>query len=275
LHDDDDSWDPRFLEVTVGFLRGPANSGYAGVVSGSSVVHERIGVDGNVEITGTEPFAPDIEHVSIMGLASHNAFPPISYLYRRTLHERVGLYDESLRVMADWDFNLRVIRHFDIAMIPESLAYWHLRESADTALANVSARSRQYEEDRSRLLNRWLRRDLDAGALGFGYLINLMHVERHAVEGAEERWRDSIARIRSLEAPAARQSEEHAAVRDDILASVAALSQSVEEMRKTVHDVNGAAQATREDVTALHERVGELALQSVSARISRLLRRSS
>jgi glycosyltransferase involved in cell wall biosynthesis len=280
LHDDDDSWDPRFLEQTVSFLREPTNAAYAGVVAGSTVVHERVRDDGSLEQVGSERFAPDIEHVSVMELASHNAFPPIAYLYRRTLHDRVGEYDESLRVMADWDFNLRVVRHFDIGMLDENLAYWHLREGGAEAAANVSTASRQYEEDRARLLNSWLRRDLDDGGLGLGYLVNLMHARRGDVENAEEHWRDAIARLQALEAPASRQSEEHAAVRDGILGSVAALSQSVEalaqsvdETRRTVHAINGAAQATRADVEALHGRVDALASQRISARLMRLVRR--
>jgi glycosyltransferase involved in cell wall biosynthesis len=178
LHDDDDTWQSGFLAATTSFLDRPENADYAGVVTFTDVVHET-GADEGYRTISREPFAREIEHISLIELCRRNQFPPIAFLYRRSLHDAVGDYDESMTVVADWEFNLRAVRRFDVALITEQLANWHLRDAAapgaSTADSNVTtAASWQYDEHKVRLFNRLLRADLDAGTLGLGYLTNLL-----------------------------------------------------------------------------------------------------
>src|SRR4030095_2041256 len=56
-----------------------------------------------------------------------NRFPPISFLFRRAALEVVGPFREQHGVLGDWDFHLRVLRQFDIDVIPEPLANYHHR----------------------------------------------------------------------------------------------------------------------------------------------------
>jgi len=176
LHDDDDTWEPRFLELTVAFLRDPVNEVFAGVITRTNLVHEEVEDDGRITVTSSEPFNPGLRRIDLIDLAARNLFPPISFLYRRSIHDLVGGYNPDLRVMMDWDFNLRLIRHRDIAILDAPLANWHLRESSTGAAANVTTtEGLRYEQDRARLLNSLLRVDLDEGQFGLGVLVSLLH----------------------------------------------------------------------------------------------------
>ncbi|WP_051142646.1 glycosyltransferase family A protein [Gryllotalpicola ginsengisoli] len=187
LHDDDDTWEPGFLEHTVAFLDG--NEGYAGVVAFTDIVTDRVYPEGAYEL-GRQPFARDIEHITLHEMCRHNLFPPIAFLYRRSLHDELGPYDESMRVLADWEFNLRVLRRHDIGMVREPLANWHLREEdSGDEFGNVTlSRQTEYEEDRARLLNKLLREDLDHGAPGVGWLVNRLYFEDQAARLREQPW---------------------------------------------------------------------------------------
>lgn len=177
LHDDDDTWKPGFLAATTAFLDAPENADYAGVVTFSEVVHEVQRGETYVE-TAREPFAREITHISFLELCRRNQFPPIAYLYRRSVHDAVGPYDESMAVVADWEFNLRTVRRYDIAVLTKDLANWHFRDGGEGAAdANVTrSNAWQYDEHKVRLFNRLLRDDLDAGVLGVGYFANLLQL---------------------------------------------------------------------------------------------------
>jgi glycosyltransferase involved in cell wall biosynthesis len=178
LHDDDDTWEPQFLEETVAYLQVHEGR-YIGVATFSNELFEQE-KNGEFVQTSRRQFAPDFEHVSIHGLCRQNMFPPISYLYRRTLHDEIGYYNESLFALADWEFNLRTIEKFDIGMLQKQLANWHIRES-DSQYANVTAPDNyQYQENINLLINSLLRKDLEGGKLGIGYLADqLYHGREH------------------------------------------------------------------------------------------------
>jgi glycosyltransferase involved in cell wall biosynthesis len=181
IHDDDDTWEPNFLERTSKFLDAPRHEGYGGVAVRSHIVRETLAGAEIIELS-SEPFVETLEHVSLYGLLEANLFPPISYLYRRELHDDVGFYNESLRVLADWEFNLRVASRYDIGFLTEHLSNWHWREGgSEGAARNVTGRDWQYEEDRARLLSGLLRTDLSDGRLGLGYLVNLLFHNREQV----------------------------------------------------------------------------------------------
>lgn len=59
--------------------------------------------------------------------AVKNLFPPISFLYRREVFNAVGRYDESMAILGDWNFNIKVLLHGDIGGLPEVLSSYHVR----------------------------------------------------------------------------------------------------------------------------------------------------
>jgi len=128
LHDDDDTWHPSFLETSVRYLT--QNPDRHGVVSRIQIVWERIEGE-KVHTIRTEPFLPDSVAPLLMDQMRFNHFVPIAFLYRRSLHDTVGMYDERLPVIADWQFNTHVLTAGPLEYVsPTPLAYWHQRPDA-------------------------------------------------------------------------------------------------------------------------------------------------
>lgn len=134
LHDDDDTWAPEFLERTVAYLdEHPAS---VGVATRTSVVFEAVDGD-SITRTRTEVLAADRSQVTLVDILTSNFVPPISLLYRRSVHDQVGEYDGSLPVLADWHFLLRMLVTGPIGFIDgDPLAFWHHRETTEGALGN-------------------------------------------------------------------------------------------------------------------------------------------
>lgn len=128
LHDDDDSWAPSFLaEATTYLDRRPDR---IGVVSRIEIIWEERRGETFTELR-REPFLPDSVAPLLMDQQRFNQFVPIAFLYRRTLHETLGLYDESLPVVGDWVFNTRVLELTALEYLDGGpLVYWHQRPSA-------------------------------------------------------------------------------------------------------------------------------------------------
>lgn len=173
IHDDDDTWEPLFLEKTVGFLRSERGLKYGGVITHSSIIQERIDKDECV-ILSKAPFnnvqTPAI-YLADMALA--NLFPILSFLYRREYFEKTGGYDETLPVLGDWDFNLKFLLHADIAVIPEILVNYHQRpKNKVKAYDNTVIQGRKMHEEYDAIIrNRMLRGDISSNTIGLGYLV--------------------------------------------------------------------------------------------------------
>lgn len=134
LHDDDDSWHPDFLAETVAFLT--ANPGEIGVIARTEVLREEY--DGD-ELRTTWSYLLEKERPSVLlaDLLDFNRFVPISFLYRRALHDEIGLYDESMPAAADWVFNMKVLARQPLRYVSDRvLAYWHQRPDIDGVLGN-------------------------------------------------------------------------------------------------------------------------------------------
>ncbi|CDL01393.1 putative Glycosyl transferase [Magnetospirillum gryphiswaldense MSR-1 v2] len=174
IHDDDDCWEPEFLERTVGYLSD--RSRLAGVATASTQVMERLDADG-ITILSRAPYQPWVRAIHLVDMAQRNLFPPIALLFRRDAWEQVGGFDEELPVLGDWDFNLKVLRHHDIGFIAEALANYHIRpgitDSADTNGNTITAGLDRFHETDPIIRNRLLRQDLDQGRIGLGWLVAL------------------------------------------------------------------------------------------------------
>ncbi|MEQ1867464.1 MAG: glycosyltransferase [Micropepsaceae bacterium] len=130
IHDDDDTWEPAFLEKTVAFLDGAQGAHYGGVITHSTYCSEEVTPDG-VVVHASTPYNDWIENVHLMEMAIENFFPPIAFLFRRELWERLEGFNEQYPVLGDWDFNLRFLVEADIAVINEPLANYHHRDRGD------------------------------------------------------------------------------------------------------------------------------------------------
>lgn len=134
IHDDDDSWHPRFLAETVAEMAAQTDA--VAVVTGVVKVHEMY-KDARVWPVRHEDFFLVPERLTFEGLVGNNTFPPIAALFRTSLLETVGNYDASLPVLGDWEFNLRAVRAGRFAFLPERLANYHVRlPGSDVAAGN-------------------------------------------------------------------------------------------------------------------------------------------
>lgn len=130
IHDDDDSWDPEFLSRTVAFLEGDEGRLYSGVVTYSTYVSELIRGDEVVRLSD-RPYQGALTGVDLDAVVERNPFPPISFLFRRDIHDKVGGFDETMPVLGDWLFNMEFLLRANIGVIPEFLAFYHHRDRSD------------------------------------------------------------------------------------------------------------------------------------------------
>lgn len=131
IHDDDDTWQPEFLQRTVAFLENPPVPSMRGVITHATRWSEAILGD-QVELLESTPYQDWVMTVPLYEMASGNMFAPISFLFDRAVYEEIGGFDESLPVLGDWDFNLRFLMKYDIGVIPEKLANYHHRDYQKT-----------------------------------------------------------------------------------------------------------------------------------------------
>ena len=170
IFDDDDSWSPYFLETLIGELerRQARFSSVRGIICQSMVVRERV-EGGLVLFDSMHPFNDWMQSsfVDLDRLAQSNTFIPNAFVFERESAFEVGLFDEGLPVLGDWDFNLRFCMRYDIAVFTEMLAFYHQRPTAQGADGNsVFVSDSKHREYRELLKNRWLRKDLATGGLG-------------------------------------------------------------------------------------------------------------
>lgn len=173
IHDDDDSWQPEFLQSIVNAMQSaPAN--FRGAITHSIKIVEEVSGDKIIEIS-REPFNSDLNSLSLLDLSYENRFPPISFVFRRDALKEVGMYREDIEVLADWDFNLRFLAKYDILVLPHLLANYHQRvgvksgSHANTIHGSVD----KYILFESVIRNDYLRQDLESGKIGLGFWLNI------------------------------------------------------------------------------------------------------
>ena len=210
LHDDDDTWAPEFLAVTTAHLDTHPDDGAA--ATSTEVVFEEM--DGaTITEVRREWLAKDLSEASLIEMAVRNYIPPIALLVRRSVLDKTGRFDPSLPVLEDWDFNLRLLRHYPVGFVTEPLAHWHHRENATGDDSNsVTAEASDHAHYDVLLRDAYLRRDLDGSGEGLGHLLaeGYLHrkLEAHivATNFAEDNWHhghqdhlSEVAKMMSLE----------------------------------------------------------------------------
>lgn len=189
LHDDDDSWAPTFLERAAAHL--DAHPLAPGVVSRIEIVWEEgSAAQGYVE-TGRELFQGHLHDPLLGDTLLFNRFVPIGFLYRRELHDEIGPYDESLSVVGDWAFNLKVLAKWSLEYVgDEPLAFWHQRPRS-TGIDGNSVISSGAEHEKYDALVRDAALRSYAGEHGLGLVLYLTKfIDRRFVEVEEGLRRD-------------------------------------------------------------------------------------
>ncbi len=182
IHDDDDSWAVNFLEQSLTTLHAEQKKipTIQGIVCYSTMVAETV-KDEKVTIDYTEPYNHWIKPglISLDRMLYENMFPPISFLFSLKVCKELGYFNEALPVLGDWDFHIKFLLKYDIAVLPEFLANYHHRFNATGVMANtVIAGVDKHMLYRQQLLNQWLREDLNGTGTGLGTYINeRVHME--------------------------------------------------------------------------------------------------
>ncbi|KQM40689.1 glycosyltransferase family 2 protein [Microbacterium sp. Leaf203] len=194
LHDDDDRWHPEFLTRTVSWLDATTSDAAAAVPT--EIVYEEKRGGAWVEV-GRAPFWAGMQRISLTEMLSVNRAVPISVLYRRSIHDEIGWYDESLDAVEDWDLYLRILRHGGIGFLPgEALAFWTQRPDATGLDANsMFALTEVHAVDdgrvRDRALAEWIGRE------GDGLPLYLAALQAELKAHVDERLAESAARVRA------------------------------------------------------------------------------
>lgn len=167
--DDDDTWHPEFLNRCLGVLAIlPPDGAERGVVTRTTEIDEHW-ANKTCREKRRLPFNADLNVVSLADLAVENQFTINAFVYRRNALREVGLYDESLPVLEDWEFNVRFLARFAVRVIPEYLAFYHRRRGLKDGMMANSAKA-QHQQQMIAIKNRWLRADLASGRFGLGWL---------------------------------------------------------------------------------------------------------
>jgi glycosyltransferase involved in cell wall biosynthesis len=175
IHDDDDTWDPLFLYEMVTRLNDERslNPNVKGIACYSTVITEEIHGNAIVE-RDRHSFNDWLSSITLWRMLASNFLPPISFVFERAAAEALGLFDEKLEVLGDWDFHIRFLLHHDIALLPAPLARYHHRKTQDGVYANsVHVRENKHELTRARYVNAKLRGEIAQGRIGIGSLTNL------------------------------------------------------------------------------------------------------
>lgn len=184
IHDDDDSWHGSFLSTMAATL-AHAEASIAGVVCHTQRIDEVV-VDGSIIHKGVSPFNSWMSNVTLFRMAARNFIPPISFLYRASAHETLGLYREELPVLGDWDFYMRLLSRFDIQVVPRVLANYHFRpaDAGEQFGNSVAAGLHSHIAVEAQILNALLREDLAERKVGLGTIANLAYDLRELRENA-------------------------------------------------------------------------------------------
>jgi hypothetical protein len=169
IHDDTDTWAPAFLATAVDFLNGAPEQA---VATRCEVVYESLHL-GEIREHGREPLAADKSGVTFHEILRRNFVPPISLVYARALHDKIGYYDPASGARADWEFLLRALMYGPVAFLDgPPLASWHRPVPSVEDPASERAAARLGEDAEAEVRDRLLRQDLERHG-GLGVLLTL------------------------------------------------------------------------------------------------------
>jgi glycosyltransferase involved in cell wall biosynthesis len=179
IHDDDDSWEACFLQRCVEELQKCSFQSVKGVVTHSTQIVEKI-EDNRVTELRRQDLTPELAAISIPQISELNRFMPIAFLFERSVLEDVGMFDETLPVIGDWEFNIRFFMKYDVIVIRENLAFYHVRPESDDEFGNtVSILRDKHEFYRALIVNKHMRTDISEGKLTSGMLLGFGEYFHH------------------------------------------------------------------------------------------------
>ena len=126
--DSDDEWLPGKIPAQLAFLEKHPD---VAVCASSHIFCRRDGMRREVLVDNMGDWSRRLQ----VGQPFHGASTPV---VRRAVLESVGLQDESLRVLEDWDWMLRITQRHRIHVLPEPLAVIHENGPSDADFTKLS-----------------------------------------------------------------------------------------------------------------------------------------
>jgi glycosyltransferase involved in cell wall biosynthesis len=126
--DSDDEWLPGKLAAQLEFLKKNPD---VAVCSCSHIFCRRDGIRREVRVENPSDWRVALH----AGQWFHGASTPV---VRRSVLESVGFQDESLRVLEDWDWMLRISQKYRIHVLPEALTVIHENGPANPDFTKLS-----------------------------------------------------------------------------------------------------------------------------------------
>ncbi|WP_284975520.1 glycosyltransferase family 2 protein [Arthrobacter sp. efr-133-TYG-104] len=198
IHDDDDFWAPTFLERTVAYLDGHASD--VGVMVRTEIVIEEL-VGEAIEEVRREIFWADMRQITLSDMLKINRAVPISFLYRRSLHDAVGYYNEDLPVVGDWEFHLRVLSHAHVGFLDgEPLAFWSQRPEAGGHAGNsLFSKAADHARYDAVVRDEYLREGVARNGLGATlYLTRVLATQEELIMAQQRRLDEATAKLDHL-----------------------------------------------------------------------------
>lgn len=181
VHDDDDTWHPNFLTLTLDFLE---ENNLEGVVARTDKIVEELLPNGEIKQKKIQRWMPDVSNIGLYRQCVDNQTATIAFVYSRKAYKEIGGYDDQFSVCGDWEFGIRFLLRYDVGFVDPgySLAFYHQRarktgREGNTSISNTS----EFDYYTNLLLNKYLRAELSEGRLGVGYIMNnLRYNQRYA-----------------------------------------------------------------------------------------------
>ena len=127
--DDDDTIHCDFYMDAVSVLNEVSTDRFLGVVCSSRKIYERVN-NGSIDIISSEPLHYSGNGIYIADILQKNQFSNNSLIFRRSVLEKVGFFDETLPVLGDWDFNIRLLLAGDLLFLKKEYSFHHIRLGA-------------------------------------------------------------------------------------------------------------------------------------------------
>jgi glycosyltransferase involved in cell wall biosynthesis len=188
----DDTWSEDRLELVVEFLD---KTGSKGVVNIMDRVVEEI-ADDSVKEVSRNRWHEGVASINLYKQCLDNYLSNGCFTYRRDAYAELKGYDENLGVAEDWDFGIRFLLKYDVDFLAteHSLSFYHHRpeqkgDSGNSVFAGVDTHAYHL----NMLSNKYLRKDIEEGRMGIGYIMNSLRYEREQREDDRNWMMDKVA----------------------------------------------------------------------------------
>lgn len=189
--DDDDSWQPEFLEKTANELQNHPKA--VAVATQSNVIYETVDLANHtVTEVARELLASDKTALNLEDTLIENFVPPVALLFRTETLQTLGGWDSTLPVLADWDFTLRLLLLGEVRYLSEPLANWHHRRNLSGDLGNsIVVSAKEHYDFHAIIRNNYLRQANQANSATLGLALLMAHYkeelrrEQREIEAAQ------------------------------------------------------------------------------------------